>query len=148
MFGFSQNYDDTKVALDQEKMIFLDNFKEKVQLKKDSRNLVFINQQGRRNLSSIRIKAQRSNILVNQKGDDNKVRLNIYAKEVNEVITQIGSGNLFQDYNRSNRNSHNVNVYQQGDKQKIYMYGSNSISKELKIIQKGDYKTIFINNFQ
>ena len=148
MFGFAQNYNSTKTVLDQEKMMFIDSFNEKVQLKKNSNNLVFIHQQGKRNLSNIRVKAQKSEISIIQRGDDNKVRLNIHAKVVNELITQIGSGNLFQDYNRSNNNSHNVSIYQEGNKQKIYMYGSNSISKELKIIQKGNFKTIFINNFQ
>jgi len=146
--SYGQNYNDTKVSLDQQKMLFIDNFNENAQLKKHSKNVVFISQQGDGNLSNIKVKAQKSNISVIQNGDDNKVRLNIQANVVNEVITQIGSGNLFQDYNRSSNNSYNASVYQEGNKQKIYMYGSNSISKNLKIIQKGDYKTIFINNFQ
>jgi|GEM_PF-3106996 len=145
--GYTQNYNESNVVLEQERMLYSNYLKKESILKKDLTNVVFIAQQGKDNISRINIKAQQSNISVSQKGNENKVNIDVHARVVNETIIQIGSGNIFQDYNHFNNKSHKMDVYQEGNNQRIFVNGANSISKDLKIIQKGNYKTIFINNF-
>lgn len=147
ILGYAQNYNESNVVLEQERMLYSNYLKNESILKKDLSNVVFITQQGKNNISRINVKAQRSNINVNQKGNKNKVDIDVHASTVNESIVQIGSGNIYHDYNHFNSKSHKMDVYQEGNNQKIFVNGTNSISKNLKIIQKGNYKTIFINNF-
>lgn len=147
IFGYAQNYTESNVILEQERMLYSNYLNNESILKKDLNNVVFITQQGKDNISRINVKSQKSNINVDQKGNDNKVNIDVHARVVNENIIQIGSRNEFQDYNRFNNKSHKMDVYQEGNNQRIYVNGSNNISRDLKIIQKGNYKTIFINNF-
>lgn len=147
ILGYSQNYNESSVVLEQERMLYSNYLKNESIIKKELSNVVFITQQGKDNISRINIKAQKSNINVSQKGNKNKVDIDVRARVVNERVVQIGSGNIYQDYNRFNNKSHKMDVYQEGNNQKIFVNGANSISKDLKIIQKGNYKTIFINNF-
>jgi len=147
VLGYTQNYNENNVVLEQEHMLYSNYLKNESILKKDLSNVVFITQQGKDNISRINIKAQKSSIDVNQKGNDNKVNIDVHARVIDESISQIGSGNIFQDYNHFNNRLHKIDVYQEGHNQRIFVNGANSISKDLKIIQKGNYKTIFINNF-
>lgn len=147
MFGYAQNYNESNVILEQERLLYTDFLKSTLNSKKDLSNVVFITQQGKNNVSNIKVKAQKSDVKVRQKGDENKVEIDVYAKYIDEDVTQIGSGNIFKDYNHFNKQLHKIKVHQEGDNQRIYVSGTNSISKELKIIQKGNDKTIFINNF-
>ena len=147
VIGYAQNYNESKVELEQERMLYSSFLKNESNLKKDINNIVFITQLGRNNISKINIKAQQSNVKVNQKGNENKVSIDVYARVIEESVIQIGTGNLFYDYNHFNNKLHKMDVYQEGNNQRIFVNGTNSISKNLKIIQKGNYKTIFINNF-
>jgi len=108
---------------------------------------VYVRQQGINNLSEIKIKASKAIVKVRQNGNDNTALINVHAKVINEKVVQIGNGNLFKDYNHLNKPFHSVNVYQQGDNQKILVNGINSISKELIIKQFGNDKIMYVNNF-
>ena len=144
-FSFAQNYNNDKISVVEEKLLFIDYTAAKVKDIPD--NLVRINQLGSYNISKVAIKANESTVEVQQIGNENSVDIDISANKVEEKIIQIGNKNVYQDYNHLNKRYHGVDVYQKGDNQSIYLNGSNSISEKIKIKQIGSYKTIRINSY-
>jgi len=146
-FSFAQNYVDNKIILEQEKLMHIDLLNHDG-IKKSSQNMVFINQEGSNNFSEVKIKAQKSDVKVFQYGDGNYTLIDVHAKNIKEKVVQIGTDNSFIDINHLNHDNHNVDIYQNGSKQKIIMNGVNTITKGLKIKLVGDRKMMFINNYK
>lgn len=147
LLGYTQNYNDSKTNLEQEKNMYLNFMNTDLKASSNLSNIVYVSQQGANNLSEIKTKALKSSVKVIQKGDDNTALIDVKAMVIKEKIIQIGNGNFFKDYNHLNKPFHNVSVLQHGNNQKILVNGVNSISKELIIKQFGNDKIIYVNNF-
>jgi minor curlin subunit len=151
LFCNAQNYNNDKVTLEQEKLLFIDytatENTENTAKTSNYKNIILVNQQGSSNFSDVKIKAKNSDVEIQQIGDKNSVTINVEAEKVQEKILQIGDGNVFRDYNHLNMDYHGVNILQEGNNQNIYMNGNNSIIQKLKITQTGNNKTIYINNY-
>jgi len=146
LLGYAQNYNDSKTNLEQESL-HLDFVNTDLKATNSLSNIVYVSQQGTNNLSEIKTKAIKSNVKIVQKGDDNIALIDVRAKVIKEKVVQIGNGNFFKDYNHLNKPFHKVNVHQHGNKQKLLVNGTNSISKELIIKQFGNDKIMYVNNF-
>jgi len=147
LFGYAQNYNDSKTNLEQKRNLYLDFGNTDLKGTNNLSNIIYVSQQGTNNLSEIKTKALKSNVKVIQKGDDNTALIDVRAKVIKEKVVQIGNGNFFKDYNHLNKPFHHVNVHQHGNNQKILVNGVNSISKELIIKQFGNDKIMYVNNF-
>lgn len=147
-FCFAQNYNNDKVTIVQEKLLFID-YTASTSINKESPNsLIFINQQGKYNHSNVIVKSKKSNVEIQQIGNKNQVDIDVVADKVDEKIIQIGDENIFKDFNHLNKRYHGIDVFQKGDNQSIYLNGKNSISERIKIKQIGRDKTIHINNYK
>jgi len=147
LFGYAQNYNDSKTNLEQKRNLYLDFGNTDLKGTNNLSNIIYVSQQGTNNLSEIKTKALKSNVKVIQKGDDNTALIDVRAKVIKEKVVQIGNENFFKDYNHLNKPFHHVNVHQHGNNQKILVNGVNSISKELIIKQFGNDKIMYVNNF-
>jgi len=143
----AQNYMNEKdnVAQTQEALYYLNN--SSLEKKYSSSNLVFIEQEGSRNIANAHIVSSNSEVIIKQFGNDNLANLNLDAFFIRENITQIGNNNTLRDYSLNSKNNRNVNVQQFGNNQKVYINGSNSLSEKIKINVRGNGKTVFVNNF-
>lgn len=143
----AQNYINEKdnVEQTQEALFYMNN--SVLEKTYSSSNLVFIEQEGSRNIANANITSSNSEVIIKQFGNDNYANLNLDAFYIRENITQIGNNNTLRDYSLSSNNNHNVNVQQFGNNQKVYINGSNSLSEKIKINVKGNDKTVFVNNF-
>ncbi|MGB0896800.1 MAG: hypothetical protein ACPGU9_04495 [Flavobacteriaceae bacterium] len=142
----AQNYTNEERSIVEDKLLFIDYTATKTNEPID--NFVRVNQQGKYNVSKLTIKANKSNVNVQQIGNENLVDVDVVAQVVEEKIVQIGDKNIFEDHNHLNKRYHGVDVYQNGNNQKILMNGNNTIVEKIKIKQVGNYKTIHINNFK
>jgi len=143
----AQNYMNEKdnVAQTQEALYYLNN--SSLEKKYSSSNLVFIEQEGSRNIANAHIVSSNSEVVIKQFGNDNFANLDLNAFFIRENITQIGNNNTLRDYSLNSKNNRNVNVQQFGNNQKVYINGSNSLSEKIKINVRGNGKTVFVNNF-
>jgi hypothetical protein len=143
----AQNYMNEKdnVEQTQEALFYLNN--SVLENKYSSSNLVFIEQEGSRNVANAHITSSNSEVVIKQFGNDNFANLNLDAFFIRENITQIGNNNTLRDYSLGSKSNHIVNVNQFGNNQKVYINGSNSLSEKIKINVKGNGKTVFVNNF-
>ncbi|NRT16559.1 hypothetical protein HNP99_002926 [Flavobacterium sp. 28A] len=126
------------------------NFKnEKNNLQKDyyqNENLN-INQIGSYNSINVKISAKVLALDVLQKGDENRLQLDKQVNDLKQKVIQEGQNNTIKDISLY-RTSNDVNTefIQKGNNQTIHNYGENSISKDMKVIQKGDGAAVFIFN--
>ena len=97
LFGYAQNYSDSKIKLEQEQNMYFDFIKTEFKTVQYTSNIVYVRQLGTNNLSEIKIKASKAIVKVKQKGNDNTVLINVHAKVINEKVVQIGNGNFFKD---------------------------------------------------
>lgn len=144
--GYAQNYNDNSTVKTQDEIFFIDYTA--VTAKKSVNNLVLVNQNGHLNSSDVAIKANESVVEIQQIGNENSVKVDVVADKVEERVIQVGDRNVFKDFNHMNKKYHGVDVYQEGENQRIYLRGNNSIMQKLKIKQIGDHKTIRINNYK
>jgi len=109
-------------------------------------NTVTIQQIGYQNYTNIAVKAQQSNIDVKQLGNQNNLELYKNAREINQSLIQRGNNNSINDFSANPYSAGNNQVLQYGNNLNYTSYGSNSISEDMKIIQRGNSGSILILN--
>lgn len=110
-------------------------------------NIVFVEQIGIDNFTSIQVTSSQSKVEVVQNGANNLVDLNYNAAEINSLVVQNGNNNTVTDFSFDALGVVNTLVTQNGDNLTVQKFGSNSISNGLKINQTGSFKTIIVNSF-
>ncbi len=148
-FGVTaQNYENENTnKTTQEALLYLNNSKTNFSGLTPV-NSVYITQQGQNNDANVVLISSDSEVAISQFGNDNIVDLNVAAQQIRASITQLGDNNNFTDYSFASQSNYNAQIYQNGNAQNIYVSGSNSLSKNIKISLTGNDKTIYINNFQ
>jgi len=107
-----------------------------------------INQIGNYNTVAVNIKAQSVDLDILQYGDENTFQLDNQVDNFKQKVVQVGQKNTIRDVSRHTNTGIDVNMefIQKGNNQNIHNYGTNSMSKDMKVIQKGDGASVFIIN--
>jgi len=109
---------------------------------------VNIEQIGNYNVTTIAASSNKATINVNQNGDNNKYYLTAYGDDITKDIVQRGNNNKIQDYSNATNYSINTQIIQDGNNQTIRNFGSNSLSQNMKVVQKGNDAAIVIINYK
>lgn len=107
---------------------------------------VLVQQIGNYNLFNANLKANDVDVSVLQNGDDNAISLTKQANTITQRIVQSGENNAIQDFTYYTRYNVNTQLIQQGSNQNIQNYGTNSLSKDMKVTQSGNGSSVIIIN--
>ena len=116
---------------------------------KNSRSIldnIQINQIGDYNKSQVNLKAAHSDLTINQYGVNNNINFYKSNQELKQMIQQAGNSNFVSDFSINSYYKVDMQINQQGNNLTLFNNGTNSISKEMKIIQTGNSGTILIYN--
>lgn len=107
-----------------------------------------INQIGNYNTVDVNIKAQSADLDILQYGDENTFQLDSQGNNFKQRVVQQGQKNTIKDVSRLTNSGIDVNMefIQKGNNQNIHNYGTNSMSKDMKVIQKGNGASVLIIN--
>lgn len=109
-------------------------------------NGVLIQQVGDFNTFNANLKTQNVSISLSQNGNDNSVMLDKDAKSISQKIIQDGNNNQISDFTYYSNYDVNMQMIQQGSNQNIQSYGTNSLSKDMKVTQTGNGASVIIIN--
>lgn len=111
-------------------------------------SVVNIEQIGTYNAANINISSNKATIAVSQNGNYNDYFLTAHGEDITKEIVQNGNNNKIQDYSNGNSYTVNTQMIQNGNNQNIRSFGANSLSQEMKVIQKGNDATVLIINYK
>lgn len=109
-------------------------------------NGVLIQQIGNSNQAFTNVNAKNVMISVSQTGNGNNLMISKEANSITQNIAQQGKNNFITDYSSFTYNTINMEIVQKGDNQSVQNYGTNSLSKDMKIIQTGTGSSVIIFN--
>ncbi|UUC45266.1 hypothetical protein [Flavobacterium cerinum] len=109
-------------------------------------SIVTIQQVGYQNYANVTVKAMQNNINVSQLGNQNTLDLYKNAREINQSLVQKGNNNTISDFSANPYSIINNQVIQYGNNLNYTSYGTNSISDDMKIIQRGNSGSVLIFN--
>ncbi|RRJ93022.1 hypothetical protein [Flavobacterium macacae] len=107
---------------------------------------IMIQQIGDFNTVNASFKSSNVNFSVAQNGNNNLIEVSKEANSINQAIIQNGSNNTVSDFTYYTNYDVNMQMIQQGDNQNIQNYGTNSLSKDMKISQSGNGTGVIIIN--
>jgi len=108
-------------------------------------NNVFIQQVGRFNTTTIRLRAANANLQVKQFGNSNNATSELNSRYIRENVIQVGNfNNIIERVPQSVSNDLGITLQQQGNNNTIQKYGSNSMMDKMKITQTGNSMSITI----
>lgn len=122
------------------------NTKASTDFRGTSINSVLIQQIGNNNQTFTNVNAKNVEVSVNQTGTGNNLMISKEANSVRQNIAQQGRNNFITDYSSFTYNAINMEIVQNGDNQSVQNYGTNSLSKDMKIIQTGTGSSVIIFN--
>ncbi|RPD98805.1 hypothetical protein EGM88_06350 [Aureibaculum marinum] len=82
-----------------------------------------------------------------QIGDNNYMNINTSVKNKLEVSQQ-GNDNFYEFISYYGSKDSNIQVFQKGNNNGVYIYGENNLSKDLIINQQSNNQHIFITNYK
>jgi hypothetical protein len=109
-------------------------------------NGVIINQIGASNYINTKLKAEDITMAIVQNGSENQLTLDKAANEIAQKIVQEGRYNSITDFSPYANYNVNMEIIQKGDNQNVQNYGTNSMSKNMKVIQSGNGASVIILN--
>jgi len=107
---------------------------------------VLIQQIGDFNRFNANLQANETNVSVGQNGNGNELFIDKAAKSITQNVIQQGDNNKITDFTLNTSYDVNTEMFQNGDNQSIQNIGTNSISKNMKITQKGNGASIIVIN--
>ncbi|WP_426064612.1 hypothetical protein [Flavobacterium sp. DSP2-3-1] len=107
---------------------------------------VMIQQIGSFNYVNANLKAKDINVALVQNGSDNEIFMDKNANSIVQKIVQEGQSNYVKDFSLYVNYDINMEIIQKGNNQNIQNYGTNSLSKNMKIIQSGNGASVIIIN--
>lgn len=107
---------------------------------------VTIYQIGAANFIDSKVKADDINVSIMQKGSKNQLLLDKNANEISQKIVQEGQYNSITDFSLYANYNVNMEIIQKGDNQSVQNFGTNSLSKNMKITQFGNGASVIILN--
>lgn len=111
-------------------------------------SIVFIKQIGDYNSSNFIVTSVKNKFDLNQIGNNNKVDVVNKAQTVTQNILQNGYNNIIFDYGGLSEHAVSMEFVQKGNNQSIHSYGTNSLSKDMKISQTGNGSSVIIVNLK
>lgn len=109
-------------------------------------NGILIQQIGDYNNFNANLQAEKVAISVTQNGNDNLISLDKQADVISQRIIQQGENNTVTDFTYYTKYDVNMEMVQQGNNQSIQNYGTNSLSKDMKVTQTGNGASVIIIN--
>lgn len=109
-------------------------------------NGILIQQIGDYNNFNANLQAEKVAISVSQNGNDNLISLDKQADVISQRIIQQGENNTVTDFTYYTKYDVNMEMVQQGNNQSIQNYGTNSLSKDMKVTQTGNGASVIIIN--
>lgn len=113
----------------------------------NSSDLAYVYQIGANNVGLVRITAENSELNLLQHGNANHAKIELSGKSLVHQTLQHGNGNLFIEYGNMPHLDLRREIVQDGNNQNLIIYGSNSLTQNLKLNVQGDSETITIRNF-
>ena len=107
---------------------------------------IHINQIGDFNKSQVCLKTNHSDLTLNQYGVNNDINFYKSNPEMKQMIQQVGNSNFVSDFSINSNYKVDMQINQQGNNLTLFNNGTNSISKEMKVTQTGNFGTILIYN--
>lgn len=107
---------------------------------------VQIQQIGDLNKVKANLQSNETKVSVDQKGNVNELLLDKKAKTITQNVVQKGNNNKISDFTLNTNYNVNMEMIQKGDNQNIQNIGTNSLSKNMKITQKGNGASIILIN--
>lgn len=141
-FALAENYTRAETQL------ILSNQNEKQSVIVGNNNGVYIQQIGNFNSVNTNIKANLTEVNFNQFGDGNSITVSKEAISVQQSIVQEGYNNTIFDLGGYSNNAVSMDFIQKGNNQSIHSFGTNSISKDMKISQSGNGSTVIVVNLK
>lgn len=111
-------------------------------------NQVFISQIGNNNSFNSNIRSVKSNLAVFQTGNNNEAVIDQDAVNLKESVIQFGNNNVFYDLGSSLKLSHDGQIIQRGNNQRLLWLGDNSISDRLRVSMQGNNQRVIIRNIR
>jgi minor curlin subunit len=109
-------------------------------------NTVQMQQIGDYNTFNAVLSSNTTAVSVLQKGSNNTILLNKQALSIEQKVLQLGDNNTIYDFATYSRYHIKNEFVQKGNNLTINSFGSNSISRDLKIIQSGNGATVLLIN--
>ena len=107
---------------------------------------IHINQIGDYNKSQMYLKTAHSDLALNQYGVNNDISFYKSNPEIKQIVEQVGNSNFVSDFSINSNYKVDMEINQQGNNLTLFNNGTNSISKEMKVTQTGNFGTILIYN--
>ncbi|MEX0996501.1 MAG: hypothetical protein WDZ45_05605 [Flavobacteriaceae bacterium] len=108
---------------------------------------VFINQVGENNDAQVSVNATNSFVNLLQNGFSNLTLLDLTALDITQNITQNGENNRLYNFSNNPSAIQNMEIIQSGINQDITIFGSNSLSENIKINMQGNDRSLIVRNF-
>lgn len=105
-----------------------------------------LQQIGDRNIFNAQLQVKNSTVLAVQKGNNNSIHLDKLASSIDQKILQLGNNNTVYDYSNYTKLEIKSEFVQKGNNNMIKSFGSNSISRDLKVIQSGNGASVLLIN--
>lgn len=141
-FTLAENYTRSETQL------ILSNQYEKQHGNIGNNNGVYIQQIGNFNSVNSNILANKTEIKLNQNGDGNRIAISKEAISVQQKIVQEGYNNTIFDFGGYSNLAVSTDFIQKGNNQSIHSFGTNSLSKDMKITQSGNGSTVIVVNLK
>ena len=107
----------------------------------------YIYQIGADNQGNLLLQGENNEVQLMQYGNANRADIRLSGKSVVHHTLQLGDGNqLFEYGNTSNLNLER-SILQNGNNQSISIFGSNSLTENLRLNVQGNAESITIRNF-
>lgn len=107
---------------------------------------VIVQQVGDFNTFNAALQSENINISVLQNGNENQISLAKNANSIEQKLVQQGQKNTISDFTYYTNYDVNTQMVQQGNNQSIQNYGTNSLSKDMKVTQSGNGASVIILN--
>lgn len=107
---------------------------------------VEIQQIGASNYIDSKLNANDINVSIMQNGSKNQLLLDKNANEISQKIVQDGKYNSITDFSLYANYNVNMEIIQKGDNQSVQNFGTNSLSKNMRITQFGNGASVIILN--
>ena len=134
----------------------ISSFSMKANAQQFDENTFIINQyfQSNKDATVLNGKTSASNIaqvqdnytILNQVGNNNQIDINSRTNN-SQTVSQLGNNNEYQFINYYNKSASEFNISQQGNSNSLEIYGTNSIIKNISIMQTTNFDKLIIKNY-
>ena len=108
---------------------------------------VYIHQIGADNQGNVLLRGRNNEVQLMQYGNANRADIRLSGKSVVHHTLQYGDGNQLFEYGNASNLDLERSILQNGNNQNISIFGSNSLTQNLRLNVQGNAESITIRNF-